>query len=119
MWYAYPCTKVRLRSVGGVFVFRADCSFRINSLRPFSPASRPQQLSSLECAVPSTPKFCTILVQISPLDSALTDTPHVTPLECAVPGNGGEGVVSRLCVAPCVRARLHSCHNRHNSMQPS
>jgi hypothetical protein len=46
-------------------------------------------LSPLECAVPKHSKFCTILVQITPLDSALTDTLPVTPLECAVTKKGG------------------------------
>src|SRR5579864_3269045 len=55
------------------------------------PAISAPSLSPLECAVPSTIEICTILVQITPLDSALTDTVPVTPLECAVPKNGGGG----------------------------
>src|SRR6266436_5109007 len=55
--------------------------FRI-SLRPsgrqpaafFLPARAVSQLSPLECALPRSLGFCTILVQISPLDSALTKT---------------------------------------------
>src|ERR1700688_1243206 len=49
-------------------------------------------LSPLECALTRTARFCTILVQISPLESAFTDTPPVTPLESALtntPGGGG------------------------------
>ena len=37
-------------------------------------------------------KLCTILVQISPLDSALTGTLSVTPLESALTKKGGGGV---------------------------
>jgi hypothetical protein len=45
-----------------------------------------------ESALTRTARFCTILVQISPLESALTDTPPVTPLDSALtntPGGGG------------------------------
>ena len=49
-------------------------------------------LNPLEYAVPRHLRFCTILVQISPLDSALTDGPPVTPLEYAVTETGGGGL---------------------------
>src|ERR1700676_4588794 len=55
------------------------------------PGSLFPRLSPLECAVPRPTEFCTILVQITPLDSALTDTVPVTPLESAVPKKGGRG----------------------------
>src|ERR1700687_368091 len=44
-----------------------------------------------ESALTRTARFCTILVQISPLDSALTDTPPVTPLESALTNTPGGG----------------------------
>src|SRR6266851_6718184 len=47
------------------------------------------RLSPLECALPRSIGFCTILVQISPLESTLTDWPLVSPLECAVTKKGG------------------------------
>src|SRR6267378_1606125 len=49
------------------------------------------RISPLECAVPRSIGFCTILVQISPLESTLTDWPLVSPLECAVTKKGGGG----------------------------
>src|SRR5579859_3540068 len=55
------------------------------------PARSFSLLSPLECAVPSTPDSCTILVQITPLDSALTDARLVTPLKYALTEKGGGG----------------------------
>src|SRR6266851_4301199 len=49
------------------------------------------RISPLECAVPRNDEFCTILVQISPLDSALTDSPPISPVECALTETGGRG----------------------------
>ena len=49
-------------------------------------------LNPLECALPRRRGFCTILGQISPLDSALTDGPLVSPLECALTETGGRGL---------------------------
>ncbi len=49
-------------------------------------------LTPLDSALTRNVEFCTILVQISPLESALTDTPHASPLESALtktPGVGG------------------------------
>src|SRR4029077_9952486 len=62
----------------------------------FLPALLFSLLSPLECAVPRHGPFCTILVQISPLDSALTDRPLVSPLECALAETGGRGVAMTL-----------------------
>jgi hypothetical protein len=41
-----------------------------------------------------TPWICTILGQISPLDSALTDGPLESPLECALTKTGGRGATA-------------------------
>src|SRR5579864_5031474 len=61
------------------------------------------RLSPLECTVTRPSKCCTILVQITPLDSALTDTPTITPLECAVTKQGGGGTHQApwCAFAPC------------------
>jgi hypothetical protein len=56
-------------------------------------------LTPLESALTRTARFCTILVQIGPLDSALTDTPPVTPLECALTKTSGGGGAS-LAILP-------------------
>src|SRR5258708_1142128 len=56
-------------------------------------------LTPLDSALTRKVGFCTILVQISPLESALTDTPLLTPLESAltkIPGVGGTPTLSRL-----------------------
>src|SRR5712691_9618522 len=48
-------------------------------------------LTPLDSALTRNVEFCTILVQISPLESALTDIPLLTPLESAltkIPGVG-------------------------------
>ncbi len=64
-------------------------------------------LTPLDSALPRHLAFCTILVQISPLQSALTDTPPATPLESALTKKTGEGGVSAcsgpmcLCVPAC------------------
>src|SRR6266849_1515558 len=49
-------------------------------------------LTPLDSALPRNLAFCTILVQISPLESALTDTHPVTPLESALTKTRGEAV---------------------------
>src|SRR5216684_8793056 len=49
-------------------------------------------LTPLDSALPRNLAFCTILVQISRLESALTDTSLVTPLECTLTKTPGEGV---------------------------
>ena len=48
-------------------------------------------LNPSESALTMALKFCPILVQISPLDSALTKGLAVSPLDCAVVENRGEG----------------------------
>ena len=49
-------------------------------------------LTPLDSALPRNRAFCTIFVQISPLESALTDTPPATPLESALTKTpGGRG----------------------------
>ena len=56
-------------------------------------------LTPLDSALTWNVGFCTILVQISPLESALTDIPLLTPLESAltkIPGVGGTPTLSRL-----------------------
>ena len=61
-------------------------------------------LTPLDSALPWNLAFCTILVQISPLESALTDTPLVTPLDSALtktPG-GWWGVVCSFSRLPRV-----------------
>ena len=49
-------------------------------------------LTPLDSALLRNLAFCTILVQISRLESALTDTSLVTPLECTLTKTPGEGV---------------------------
>src|SRR4029077_13872581 len=72
------------------------CTFRTNNVGPFL---HPQFLhlagKSFGMLSSEHPKLCTILVQISPLDYALTDTAAVTPLESALTKKGGEGRGSR------------------------
>ena|SRR5579859_7398632 len=57
--------------------FRQRSSFPDETLAVNPSAWR---LSLLECAVLNTPHFCTILVHINPLESALTETPVGRPL---------------------------------------
>ena len=55
--------------------------------------ARPLRASkSFKMRSSKAPKSCTILVQITPLESALTDTDPVSPAECALAKNRGEGV---------------------------
>lgn len=49
-------------------------------------------LTPLDSALPLALGFCTTLVQITPLESTLTDTPPVTPLECALTKTPGRGI---------------------------
>src|SRR6266436_1417805 len=65
-------------------------------------------LSPLECAVPRHRRFCTILDQISPLDSALTGSAPLSPLEYAVTETGGGGLV------PGTKPGLFPYHGRRS-----
>ena len=49
------------------------------------------KLTPLECAVPNQAESCTISVQITPLESALTNCDSVSPLDSALTKNRGEG----------------------------
>src|SRR5260370_32273183 len=91
MSYTCPCAKSRLRSVGGVFIFVPVAPLESTTWNLFFTAIPSLRVSLLECAVPSTLRLCTTLVQISPLDSALTDTPSVTHLESALTKKGEGG----------------------------
>src|SRR5579859_2077623 len=81
------------------------------------PADPFLHLSPLECAVPSTIEICTILVQITPLDSALTDTLPVTPLESAVPKKGGRG--TQTCTDRETADKASSGHLHHPQTLPN
>ncbi len=59
-------------------------------------------LTPLDSALPRNLAFCTVLVQISRLESALTDTSLVTPLECTLTKTPGEGVSPPSSVPCCV-----------------
>ena len=59
-------------------------------------------LTPLDSALPRTLAFCTILVQISRSESALTDPSLVTPLECTLTKTPGEGVSPPSSVPCCV-----------------
>ena len=65
-----------------LFSFVGARDIRARPLRPASP---------LEYADPKNVKSCTILVQINPLDSALTDRAPLSPLEYALTKKGGRG----------------------------
>ena len=54
-----------------------------------------QSANSLRFNTYSTFEICTVLVQITPLESALTDSGPVNPLECALTKNRGRGWVNQ------------------------
>ncbi len=59
-------------------------------------------LTPLDSALPRNLAFCTVLVQISRLESTLTDTSLVTPLECTLTKTPEEGVSPPSSVPCCV-----------------
>src|SRR5712664_626978 len=67
-------------------MFKRQSTCRFFIVRRLSP-----RLSPLECALPRSVGFCTVSVQISLLESALTHARPVSPLECAVTKKGGRG----------------------------
>src|SRR5258707_15351543 len=75
--FTYSPFCVSLRSSG-----RRSAAF-------FLPGRSFSLLNPLECALPRSIGFCTILVQISPLESTLTDCALVSPLEYALTKTGG------------------------------
>jgi hypothetical protein len=57
-------------------------------------------LTLLDSALTGNVESCTILVQISPLESALTDTPLASPLESALTKTPGVGVPQHFRACP-------------------
>ncbi len=65
-------------------------------------------LTPLDSALTGTARFCTILVQISPLESALTERAPASPLESALTKTPGVGVPQHFRATLCF-----SRHMRH------